>query len=297
MADYDRTVVSTHSVDVRAIVAGAIVASAITGLLMAFGSALGLSLTSARAYGGLSATTLAILAALWFCAVNVIAFAGGGYIAGRLRLPLPESAHSATERRFRDGAHGVIVWALGSLIAAYLVASVASSGLSKAVDATASVASTAAKGVAETAGTAVLAYQADRLVRPGTVQPSSGPASDTTRQEVLRIVGRAVVSEGGLTADDRAYLVKVVAANSGLTEAEADKRVTEAFTAAKNARAKAEEAARDAAEVARKSALMAGLLTAIVSLLGLIAAVSASSAAGRDRDAGRELRIFGHEVW
>ena len=76
--------VNISGVDWKSVVAGAIAASAVFGLLTAFGTALGLSLTSAHRGSGVSGTTLAIVAALWIVMVHVWSFVAGGYLAGRL---------------------------------------------------------------------------------------------------------------------------------------------------------------------------------------------------------------------
>lgn len=105
------------------------------------------------------------------------------------------------------------------------------------------------------------------------------------------------VLNGGLSQQDRSYLLKVIAANTGLSEQEAVARIDETVAAAKKAREAVEQKARDAAEMARKSAILAAMMAAAVSLLGLVAAVWASTAAGHDRDHRRHLVIFGQPIW
>ena len=72
-------------VDWPAIIAGTVVASAISLVLLTFGSALGLSLTSAYEGAGMSAAGFAIAAALWLVWVQVSGFFAGGYLTGRMR--------------------------------------------------------------------------------------------------------------------------------------------------------------------------------------------------------------------
>jgi hypothetical protein len=48
---------------------------------------------------------------------SIAAFATGGYIAGRLRAPL---SGSAEEVEFRDGTHGVLVWAIAMVLTALM---------------------------------------------------------------------------------------------------------------------------------------------------------------------------------
>jgi hypothetical protein len=110
--------VKTSGVDWKSVIAGAIAASAIFGLLMAFGTAVGLSLTSAHRGSGLSASTIAIAAALWVVLVHVWSFVAGGYLAGRLS-DVPDL--HPEEAVFRAGANGFMVWALGTAISLLFV--------------------------------------------------------------------------------------------------------------------------------------------------------------------------------
>ena len=151
----------TSGMDWKSVFAGAIAALAISGLLTAFGAAIGLSLTSAHRGSGLSVTTLAIAAAVWLVMVHVWSFTVGGYLAGRLSDvsdPDPE------ESRFRAGANGFMVWALGTAVGLAFLASAAGT----AVKTTAEVAGKAASGVAQAASSLSadsVSYVADALFR------------------------------------------------------------------------------------------------------------------------------------
>src|ERR1041384_4668754 len=117
-------------VDWGPIIVGTLGALAITVVLMTFGGALGLSVTSAQPYAGLSAQALAVLAGLYAVLVHVARFATGGYLAGRMRTPWATT--DTVESHFRDGGHGFAVWALGVVVGAALALSGAS-GIAKAV--------------------------------------------------------------------------------------------------------------------------------------------------------------------
>lgn len=69
------------------VILGALGAAAMSVVLLAFGSALGLGVVSPYAYAGISAKGAAILAAVYLAVVMVASFAAGGYIAGRMRSP------------------------------------------------------------------------------------------------------------------------------------------------------------------------------------------------------------------
>jgi hypothetical protein len=301
MATVQSTDLAVASIDWRAIVAGATAAAALSVVLFGFGSALGLSLASARPYAGLPATGIAILSALWLALVYVSTFAAGGYLAGRLRIPV---STVSKEREFRDGAHGFLVWALGTLVGAYLVASTLSAATSKTVDAAARVAEAAGQvtvGATTNGGIPdLLAYNIDKMLRPGTTptpsatQPALAPRDVS---DVVRIFGVSLAN-GTLAQNDKDYLASIVATRTGIPAADAGKRVDETYAAVAAKKAELEAKARSAAETARKAAILTAFLAAAVALAGLLAAAWAAGCGGRDRDEGRDLVIFGQKrLW
>ena len=108
-------------VDWASIIGGALVAVAIFTTLMVFGSAIGLSLTSADPTQGLSAKVAAVAVGLWAAWVAASSFAAGGFIAGRLRHRIADA--TVPEVEMRDGLHGLIAWALAAMLSAILLAS------------------------------------------------------------------------------------------------------------------------------------------------------------------------------
>ena len=145
-------------VDWPAIFAGTALAVALSFVLLTFGSAIGLSVTSFEAGEGVSLRWLGIASGIWFLWVAVTCFAAGGYLAGRMRRPVPGS--SVDEVEVRDGANGLVVWAMGALVGAML----ATSGVTGVVGA----AGNAAGAAAQTASEAVegdMGYLGWRLLR------------------------------------------------------------------------------------------------------------------------------------
>src|ERR1700759_3409980 len=76
------------SVEWRTIIAGAVVAAGITFTLMAFGSAIGLSLMSTAPTWRDSSPWLWILSGIYLVFVALCSFGFGGYVAGRMRATL-----------------------------------------------------------------------------------------------------------------------------------------------------------------------------------------------------------------
>jgi hypothetical protein len=109
-------------VDWPAILAGAAVAAAIAFILSVFGAAVGLSLTSPFGGEGMGATGISIAVGIWLLWVATSIFMAGGSLTGGLRRRIPDA--SAHEAEVRDGAHGLVVWAVGAafvLAAALLI--------------------------------------------------------------------------------------------------------------------------------------------------------------------------------
>jgi hypothetical protein len=270
-------------VDWPAIFAGIVLATAISIIFLAFGSALGLSFVNFNAAPDVSPVWVAIAAASWLIWVQVSSFMAGGYLTGRLR----RRANDATEHEvdIRDGAHGLIVWAGASVIGAAL----ALGGLGAITSTVGNVASTVTGAASNVAGAAAEnidpnAYFVDTLFRRAAAPGAPGaPAADPAaeRAEAGRIFAQAAIS-GSLSPEDRTYLGQIVSANTGLAQADAEARVDQTMTAINNAKAQA----ADAAEKARKTAIVAAFITAASFFISAVGAYWAASMGGRHRDEG-----------
>jgi hypothetical protein len=101
-----------------AVIAGAIAASAFTFVLVTFGAAIGLATASHSATWRDSSIAFALLSGLWLLLAALASFSLGGYVAGRMRATWGTTV--ADEIEFRDGIHGLLVWALAVIIGASL---------------------------------------------------------------------------------------------------------------------------------------------------------------------------------
>ncbi|WP_055048853.1 hypothetical protein [Devosia sp. A16] len=273
-------------VDWPAIIAGIVLASAISLVLLSFGSAIGLSFVNFHAGPDVPMIWIAIAAATWLIWVEVSSFMAGAYLTGRLR----RRHHDATEDEadLRDGAHGLLVWA-GALVIGGLIAVGGISAAANAVGAAASTLTNAAATVADDAQSAVdpNAYFVDQLFRPSPTATTAAPAADSTavRAETGRILAQGAIA-GSVSDPDKAYLAQIVASNTGLTQDEANARVTEVLAAVD--KAKADAAA--VAETARKAGIVGAFLTAAALLIGAVGAFWAAQMGGNHRDQGTMFR-------
>ncbi|MFN4128780.1 MAG: hypothetical protein ACK4GC_03035 [Paracoccaceae bacterium] len=270
-------------VDWAAIVAGAVIATAISLLLIGFGAGLGLSLTSPYQGEGVSAAWVAIAAGIWMAWVMVTGFGAGGYVAGRMRRKARDATPDEVEAR--DGIHGLSVWATGVLVGAILAAM----GVGSLLTAGGSVAGTAVEVATDAASSD---YFASLMLR---TTPESGPAAaavpgggtapatidPSTQAQVAALIGRTLTS-GEMAERDSSYLAQVVAANSDLDPTAARARVDEVNGEIAQARAEA----LAAVEKARVAGVVFGFIAAATLLLGAVAAFFAAAAGGRHRDEG-----------
>ena len=280
---------SASAMSWSAIIGGAIAASALSLLLLALGTGLGFTSASAYSGAGASAATIGIGAAIWLLITQALSTGLGGYLAGRLRTKWTNT-HS-DEVYFRDTAHGFLVWALGAIISAILLASAASSLIGGGASLLSSLGGgiTAAAGkVTGGAGQAVAnsigdpsAFVSDNLLRGNTPAPNADPQAVTA--EVGRIVANSV-KNGELAPADRTYVAQVVSSRTGISQADAEKKVDDTIAKAKDTAAKAEAAARDAADKARAASAYAALWLVVSMLVGAFCASYGALIGGRARD-------------
>lgn len=219
---------SVAGVSWPAVAAGAVVSCALTVVLIAFGIGLGLSVVSPWSGAGISASTFKIGTGLYLIVIAMLSSSIGGYIAGRLRTRWI-GVHS-DEVYFRDTAHGFIAWAFASVLGAVLLASPVSSLIGGGSSAAVQGAASAGRSSGPMDG------YVDTLLRSDTPASQQGNAQGNTnesRGELSRLFVSSFRNGTELKPADRDYVSKVVAARTGLSQADADKRVSEVVTQAK----------------------------------------------------------------
>jgi hypothetical protein len=240
------------------VIAGAIVAAAVWSVLMAFAAAVGMMIASPSPTWRDTSVWLALLSGLLIIVVTAGSYALGGYIAGRVRSSWKADPD---EVEFRDGAHGLLVWALGVVL---------SIGLLWATAAAHTALNNATAQPREAAGApSFLAYELDRLFRS---DRRLDPVSPEVRAEASRILMKGTGRQE-MPSDDRAHLVRVVAGATGLPAAEAERRVTQVLAEARTSTAQA-----------RRSAVILGFATAAALAAAAAAAWFAAGEGGKHRD-------------
>jgi hypothetical protein len=271
--------IPTAEIDTRsyldwgAVIAGAVIAAAISLILLTFGSAIGLSMASPYEGEGASKALFAIALGIWVLWVIVSSNLAGGYVAGRMRRRIGDA--SEQESDVRDGVHGLAMWGLGVLVAALLTLAGISGLTLGGAKLAGAIASSGAGGQSRTDA---LGYTVDSLFR------STGPTSDgnveSAKREVTRIL--AMGTAGRPIADeDKAYVGRLVAARTGLTQPDAQRRVADALAKMKRT-----------ADLARKTGIVSGFLLAAALLAGGAAACWSAIMGGRHRDDGTAFALW-----
>ena len=251
------------------IVAGAIAATALALVLHSFAAAIGLAVTSTAPTWRDASFALALLSGLYVVLATLAAYGFGGYVAGLLGTRAMPAANEEVE--FRDGMHGLLVWALATLL-------IAAIGLAIAGALPRLSASGGAGAATSVAGENLIAFDLDRLFRS---ERRTNADLDYPRAEAARIL-LTTSSHRGMQPDDRAYLVRLVAAQTGLAQPDAERRVDEVVARAKDDIARA-----------RRSAVVIAFAAAAAALLGAVVCWSAACAGGRVRDGA----VPAHVLW
>jgi len=242
------------------VIAGALGAAALSFILLTFGIAVGLGVSSTSPTWRDASAALAILSGVYLILQAIISFGFGGYIAGRIRRPFAVTRSEEVESR--DGLHGLASWALAVLLGAALAALFGASTINRSPSSNSAANTSAAEPL--------LSYELDRLFR-APKRPANADMS-LERAEAGRIL---MTSSGhnGVSGDDRTYLVQHVASATGLAPADSERRVDSVIANSRAAIARS-----------RRTTIIVAFSLAVATLLGSVAAWAAACAGGRHRD-------------
>ena len=232
-----------------AVIAGALTAIAVSFIVISLGSGIGMELVSPYSYSSSpSANTMTAIGAVWLVFAQAVGFATGGYVAGRMRRS-PAQLHT-DEVKFRDGANGLVVWAIGVVVTFFIIVAAVGKVGSATGSAAASLGATGVGIATASSQSPSVDYFSDALLRPnlqngaqsganggnaaGSTGAAGGAAAGTPaagnetngastgqagggrqqQAQVNRILVTAL-APSGLSNDDRTYLAQLVAAQTG----------------------------------------------------------------------------------
>jgi hypothetical protein len=197
-------------------------------------------------------------------------------VAGRLRTKW--TGLRTDEVAFRDTAHGFLAWGFATVLGAAALSGAATYLVGGAATGAAQGASQGVTNSASTQGGN--GYFVDMLLRPdparqgapGAASPQAGN-DEAARGEIGRIFARSLRAGSEFSPADLTYVAQIVAARTGVNQAEAEKRVAEVIYQAKAT-----------ADDARRAAAKAALWLTAAMLIGAFAASLAAVEGGQLRD-------------
>jgi hypothetical protein len=245
------------------VIAGAVTAAALATVLHAFAGAVGLAVSSTAPTWRDASIALWVLSGVYLVLVALASYGLGGYIAGVLRERFAATT-GPEDIELRDNVHGLLVWAIATLLTALLLLMAASASTRLAAPSGGTAGPSTSVASENT-----IAFDIDRLLRGD--RRVEGDVTQT-RAEVGRILLTSS-SHSGVATEDRNYLVRLVGARTGLAAPEAERRVDAAIASAKNNISRA-----------RKSTVILAFMAGAAALLGAAAAWFAAAAGGQHRD-------------
>jgi hypothetical protein len=242
------------------IIAGAIAAAALALVLHAFALAIGLSASSTSPTWRDASFALVLLSGLYILLAALVSYGLGGYLAGLMRA----RPAAAEDTDVRDGMHGLLAWALATLLTAVIGLATAQSLTRLAAPSGGQAGTSSSVG-----GENLIAFDLDRLFR---AERRPNANLDYPRAEASRIL-LTTASHTGLQPEDRGYLIRLTAAATGIGDADAQRRVDEVAARA-----------RENISRARRSAVILAFFAGSAALAGAAVAWFAACAGGRVRD-------------
>lgn len=300
---------ASSGVSWASILAGAFVAGALSLALFSLGAGLGLSSVSPWSGPAVSGSTFTNISGAYLLVVAVMSSSIGGYLASRLRTRWTD-LHS-NEVFFRDSAHGLVAWAFATVISATLL----TSAITHLVGGTpaAGPTGTAVGGSQNANSNAVFIdrlFRTDRAPQaaggadqtrpsdtadsptPGTpankeVSVAAAPANNNAaKAEVVRLWSSSFADGSGLQPADRNYVAHLIAQQTGMTDADAQKRVDDVANQTK-----------DALERARQNAIKLSFWVTAALLFGAFTASLAAVEGGQHRDGTWNERKLVPRAW
>ncbi len=258
-----------------ALFAAVFVAIAVELLLSILGVAVGLGLMSPQAGATPEASNLGIGAGVWWFVSTLIAFGVGGFVAAWL-------AGIAT--RFDGMLHGVVTWAIATMIAVYLLTTALGGLLGGAFSVVGGALSAAGAGVraaaSQMAPASAVTPETPQIQAEAYLHPTDTDASAMNPQQARAAIAGELptyLAGGAGAAAAKARIIAIMAAQMKISQADAAKRFDQIQARATETREQAIRTTRTAATASAGAASMGSYLIFGVLLLDLIAAAIGGS--------------------
>ena len=264
-----------------AIFGGVILVVAVQLLLSMLGAGIGLGTVNTNAGSTPDASSFGIGAGIWWVVSSIIALAFGGYVSAWL---------AGIELRWDGLLHGLVTWAIATLLTIYLLSSAVGGIIGGGFSALGSVASTAGSGVkdaaqplAQAAGVSpeMLQQQAQSYLKPASPDPATMTPQDAQKEVVTNL---ATYAKGGSDAPAaKQRVIAIMAAQQHISTDDAAKQFDANEAKLKQARDQAVQTAKNAADESAAAASKTAFAGFGDLLLGAIAAAIGGSLAVQRR--------------
>ncbi|MCJ2088450.1 PhnA-like protein [Methylobacterium sp. E-005] len=269
-----------HSISWGAVFAGAVIALVAQVILNMVGLGIGLSTVDPAGNGTPTASSLSSGAGIWFVISGILASAAGGWLAGRL---------SGKPANTTTAYHGLIAWAVSTLVVVYLLSSAVSgvvSGASSAVSSTLGGAGNLIGGSVKTAAQAA-APSLPGMDNPfsnieGQVRNGTGNDPETLKNAAVSAMRAAVTGDAAQQKDAQEKAAQALAKAQNIPVDQARTQVAQYVQQFNDATAKAKEQTKQAADAAARVGSQGALYGALALILGALAAFFAGRGAAVD---------------
>ena len=266
----DLRTIAVHKVAWGAIFAGAVIALVAQVILNMVGLGIGLSTVDPAGNGTPTAGSLSSGAGIWFVVSGILASAAGGWLAGRL---------AGKPVLLTGGLHGLVSWAVSTLVVVYLLSSAVggvASGAFNAVTSTLGSAGNLVGGSVKTAAQAA-APSLPGMDNPfsnieGQVRANTGNDPQALKDAAVTAVRAAVTGDAAQQADAQEKAAQALAKAQNVPVEQARTQVQQYTQQYKDTVAKAKEQAKQAADTTARVASQGALYGALALVLGAIAA-------------------------
>jgi hypothetical protein len=268
------------SISWSSVVAGAFVAAALSLTLLALGAGLGLAAVSPWSGSGVSGSTFTNITGAYLLMVAIMSSAFGGYLASRLRSKW--TGIHTNEVFFRDTAHGLVAWAFATVLSASVLGGATAHIVNGAFSGSTTSSSLSSNPIAVFVDKL---FWTDAAV-PVTAATVAQQNNTAVRAELVRLWTADFTESDGLPAADRAYVARLVAAQTGMAQGDAEKHVDDVVNETKAW-----------LDRTRRSAMKLAFWLAAALLFGAFAASLAAVEGGQHRDGTWSDRKLVPRAW
>ncbi|WP_018261245.1 hypothetical protein [Methylobacterium sp. WSM2598] len=263
LAASDTRAVALNQVSWGAVIAGAVTALVAQIILNMVGLGIGLASLGPSAADNPAASTFSLGAGLWFVGSGIVASLAGGFIAGRLSgKPLAGAA----------GLHGLVSWAVTTLVVLYLLTSAAGSLVGGALTGVATTLGGAGTLVGGTVQTAAQAANPLEGIEEKVRQQANGQDPQALRDAAVAAMRAVLTGDPAQKQQAEARAADALAKAQGIPVEQARQQVQDYETQYAQAVATAKTKAQDAAVAAKSAATQGAFSAAIALILGAVAA-------------------------